>query len=65
MNSWQYHTEQFEATGFMGGIIDQKAFEKKLNELGRQGWELVTVFDTNMAQGQSRFIVAVFKRAVE
>jgi hypothetical protein len=62
MDTWEYKTLQFTATGFMGGILDMEAFQGELNDLGASGWELVTCFDTNMNQGQTRFIVAVFKR---
>lgn len=62
MERWQYQTVQFEAKGFMGGIIDLDAFQGELNALGSEGWELVSCFDTNMSQGQSRYVIAVFKR---
>jgi hypothetical protein len=42
--------------------LDGEAFNNKLNELGGQGWELVSVFDTNMGHGTTRDVVAVFKR---
>ncbi len=35
----------------------------RLNELGAEGWELVSVFDTSMLQGRTRDVVAVLKRA--
>lgn len=39
---WEYTTVMFSAKGFLlGGKIDGKAFTKKLNELGVQGWEMV------------------------
>ncbi len=46
----------------MGGILDMDVFQNELNELGAEGWELVSCFDTNMNQGQSRYVIAVFKR---
>ncbi|NLK88057.1 MAG: DUF4177 domain-containing protein [Clostridiaceae bacterium] len=64
MERWQYQTVQFEATGFMGGIINLDNFQGELNQLGSEGWELVTCFDTNMNQGQSRYVIAVFKRKI-
>jgi len=64
MDRWQYQTVQFDTTGFMGGIIDLDEFQATLNSLGADGWELVTCFDTNMAQGQSRYVIAVFKRKI-
>lgn len=62
MVKWEYCTEEFEASGFMGGILDMEIFNRRLNELGAAGWELVNVFATNMNQGQTRFVMAVFKR---
>ena len=62
MDSWEYKAIQFEAKGIMGGILDLQSFQKELNDLGSKGWELVTCFDTNMNQGQSRYVITVFKR---
>jgi hypothetical protein len=60
---WEYMTVMFTATGFwLGGKLDGDGFNAKLNELGQQGWELVSVFDTNMLHGQTRDVVAIFKR---
>ncbi len=64
MERWQYQTVQFETEGFMGGILDLHEFQTELNRLGADGWELVTCFDTNMSQGQSRYVIAVFKRKI-
>jgi Domain of unknown function (DUF4177) len=62
---WEYLTVKFNSTGFFTtGTLDGDAFNGKLNELGEQGWELVTVFDTNWFQGGTRDVVAVFKRPV-
>ena len=63
MQQWEYRTVKVEAKGwFAGGVLDQPKFETALNELGRDGWELVSTFDTNMLHGQTREIVAVLKR---
>ncbi|HEX2946674.1 MAG TPA: DUF4177 domain-containing protein [Clostridia bacterium] len=62
MDTWEYRTIQLEAKGFMGGIVDMSTFQNELNDLGRDGWELVTCFDTNMSYGQTRYIIGVFKR---
>lgn len=61
--SWEYKTIALAAHGFLGGKLDLKAFESMLNELGRDGWELVNAFDTNQGYGQTRDVIAVFKRA--
>jgi hypothetical protein len=60
---WEYLTVKFATSGFLlGGKLDGDAFNEKLNELGEQGWELVSAFDTNMDQGMTRDVVAVLKR---
>jgi hypothetical protein len=59
---WEYQTLSIKAGGFMGGKLDEEAFNRALNELGRDRWELVAVFDTAMGSGQTRDVVAVFKR---
>lgn len=63
---WEYQTVQIHAdTGLFfaqGGTFDDHRFRYELNRLGWDGWELVSVFDTNHIQGGTRYIVAVFKR---
>jgi hypothetical protein len=34
----------------------------EFNRLGRDGWELVSIFDTNAGDGTTRWIIATFKR---
>jgi len=59
---WEYETVKVAATGFAGGKLDEDAFTTHINDLGNQGWELVTAFDTNQGGGATRDGVAVFKR---
>ncbi|MDB6029227.1 MAG: hypothetical protein JWM68_5450, partial [Verrucomicrobiales bacterium] len=44
---WEYYTVLFEASGWFGGELDGQKFNDRLNRLGEDGWELVSVFDTN------------------
>ncbi len=60
--SWEYKTLKLGTKGLLGGKANEAELEKALNELGRQGWELVSIFTTNQAQGQTRDIVVVLKR---
>jgi len=61
--TWQYKTVHLAAQDwFLGGKVDYEQFEEMLNRLGREGWELVNVFDTNKSHGQTRDVVAVFKK---
>lgn len=62
MQKWEYRTVKMNAKGFLGGVLDTNEFDRLLNQLGQQGWNLVSTFDTNMVEGTSREFVAVFKR---
>jgi hypothetical protein len=63
---WEYMTVMFATTGFwVGGNLDGNAFNAELNKLGEQGWELVSVFHTNMSQGLTRDVFAVLKRQTQ
>ena len=61
--NWEYKTVKTPARGgFLGGKFDEKILDARLNELGEQRWELVAGFATHQGYGQSRDIVAIFKR---
>ena len=63
---WEYMTLMLPATGLvLGGKIDGQEFTNRLNRLGGEGWELVTVFDTNMSEGKTRDVIAVLKRPLQ
>ncbi|MBW7477090.1 DUF4177 domain-containing protein [Paenibacillus oenotherae] len=64
MDRWAYKTVKYKTGGFLGGKIKEDEFEELLNSYGFEGWELISCFDTSVYQGQSRDIVAVFKRKV-
>ena len=62
MDKWEYKSIKSDAKGMMGGILEISNFDNRLNDLGEQGWELVSCFSTAQAYGQSREIISVFKR---
>ena len=59
---WEYKTLSMKTGGFVGGKLDDEKFNRALNELGRDRWDLVSVFDTAMGSGQTRNVITVFKR---
>jgi hypothetical protein len=65
LEKWEYRTIKVELKGLAGGILRTEDFNYELNKLGEQGWELVSCFSNNAAQGYSREAVAVFKRRKE
>ena len=62
MTRWEYYTYKVEAEGLIGGHVDVEKIDQRLNELGREGWELVAVCDTNSFEGSSRYVLFSFKR---
>ncbi len=48
---------------FSGTDFDVEAYERALNDLGRQGWQLISTFDINKVKGGSKFIIGTFMRA--
>ena len=38
---WEYKVIKFNKRSFFSGTIDPEAFEAELNNLGRDGWELL------------------------
>jgi len=59
---WEYKTIKLATTGFTGGKLDETKLEHLMNELGSQGWELASAFDTNQGSGETRDVVVIFKR---
>ena len=61
--NWEYKTIKMGATGFfVGGKVDELKLDDMMNELGMQGWELASAFDTNQVQGQTKDVLVIFKR---
>ena len=60
---WEYKTIKLSTKGFLGGKFDEAALDEVMNQLGSEGWELVTGFDTNQRPGETRDIVVIFKRS--
>jgi len=59
---WEYKVISLEASGFLGGKLDEKKLGAMMNELGEQGWEISAAFDTNMQAGTTRDAIVIFKR---
>lgn len=51
---WEYKTLKFTKRQFFTGAMDPEALEQMLNDLGREGWELVSI---NQAQMQPAIMV--------
>ncbi|MDX1443376.1 MAG: DUF4177 domain-containing protein [Gammaproteobacteria bacterium] len=62
---WQYQTLRFSRRIFLAGTLDTSAFNEKLNERGREGWELVGTTAINGPFGITRELVATLKRRID
>ncbi len=62
MKKFKYRTLVVDAKGLFGGKIDVSGFNNSLNEMGRDGWELVGTTASNEAAGRTVCFICVFKR---
>lgn len=64
---WEYKAVKFSTEfGFFSGTgFDETSLESDLCTLGRDGWELVSIFDIEKVKGGSKYVVAVLKRNLQ
>ena len=58
---FQYKVLNLEFS-FFSSKIKQDELESKLNDLGREGWELTTSLETNSSQGRTNQAVLILKK---
>ena len=61
---FEYKLVHHKAKGFLGGKVDIDKMAEEYNTYGEDGWELVSVMDTNKSHGESNLVIAVFKREI-
>ena len=60
---WEYMTLDIAVSGVVfGPRLDGDALTQKLNELGAEGWELVSFGPMTFGGGQTSDLIAVLKR---
>jgi hypothetical protein len=63
---WEYKTIKVDSKKTFGGVkFDENTFDNILNELGQQGWELVSAVSVNQGWGESKHIVGILKRPIQ
>lgn len=61
--NWEYTTLKIVAKDWIvAGLLDQSLFDSRLNQLGKDGWELVSTLETSCLKEAVGEIVAVLKR---
>ena len=63
MQQWQYKTMKLATSGFFNATVDSAALDGLLNQLGKDGWELVLLHQIPAELKRGEFI-AVLKRPV-
>jgi hypothetical protein len=71
-NLFQYIYTMFEykvlksaEEGWFSTYFDWNKVQVVLNDLGKEGWELVSTLDINAGQGRSKEVVFLLKRRIE
>ncbi len=65
MDKFEYKTLFTDTKGVFGGKVDKYSFQNELNELGSQGWELVSTVATAQSYGNTRWVISVLKRKIQ
>ncbi|SCZ78212.1 DUF4177 domain-containing protein [Acidaminobacter hydrogenoformans] len=58
----EYRVEQFFAGGFFMGKVNKAEVENALNELAKQGWEVITVAPLNRFFGETHYVMYTLGR---
>ncbi|MFK7970268.1 MAG: DUF4177 domain-containing protein [Bacteroidia bacterium] len=62
MQQFEYLTLRVRERGFIGKRVNPKKLNKSLNELGQEGWELSSSFETHEDDGETKDVFLIFKR---
>ena len=62
---FKYKCVIFESKGVLGGHLDAEEFQQALNKYGLQGWEVISINDTENSKGRSRETMVTMKKAIE
>lgn len=62
MEKFEYKVVTYDPNGFLGGNVKIDQIEDQLNQLGNEGWELVSCTSSNQSYGSTKSLVCIFKR---
>jgi hypothetical protein len=62
VTTYEYKIVKIDGEGFFGGKVDLTELEEHFNTLGREGWEMVSMMDTNMGYGATKWVISTFRR---
>ncbi len=61
---WEYQTVKLNVATVWGVKFDVDEVQNFANDLGAEGWELISSFSVNEAAGHSKEIIFIFKRPI-
>lgn len=64
MKKFEYKTVEINPTGTWSSKFDIVEIDKILNDMGNQGWELVSMEDRNIGYGTTGCFYYTFKREI-
>ena len=62
MDKYEYYTFAYDTRGLYSPTINLSDIQGALNELGREGWELVSTTPIHKSTGMTGNIIYYFKR---
>lgn len=64
MKKFTYKVLDVPSKGFWGGSINYQELTDKLNDLGQQGWEVVSMGATNMYSHATKALLVILKKEI-
>jgi AraC-like DNA-binding protein len=64
MKTFEYKTVEIKPVGKWIAKYDFTLIDQQINELGKSGWELVSVVSKNVGYGSTESFIYTFKRAI-
>lgn len=64
MNTFEYKTLEIKPDGKWFAKFHQEKIDQQINELGKVGWELISVVSKNVGYGSTESFIYTFKRTL-
>ncbi len=64
MKKFEYKILKISPEGFWSGEVKEDTLNEKINALGQEGWELVSVIESDQTNNGIHKLVTFFKREV-
>ena len=65
MTKWEYKIVKINILRYISSDMETNYLEDSLNKLGSEGWELINLFDLNLHEGKSSYVIVSLKRPIQ